>query len=108
MSVYKLITVALIFLFSGLVNADALWIDVRSAQEYQQSHIPDDLHIPYQSIVTGLEQRSIEKDTPIQLYCRSGGRAGKAKKSLEAAGYTDVINAGGIDDVRKERNLAVD
>jgi phage shock protein E len=108
MSMYKLITATLIFLFSGLVNAEALWVDVRSEQEYQQSHIPGDLHIPYQSIVAGLEQHSIEKNTPIRLYCRSGGRAGKAKDALEAAGYTEVSNAGGIDDVRKERNLAVD
>jgi phage shock protein E len=105
---YKLITATLIFLVSGLVNAEALWVDVRSEQEYQQSHITGDLHIPYQSIVAGLEKDSIEKDATIKLYCRSGGRAGKAKKSLEAAGYTDVSNAGGIDDVRKERNLAVD
>lgn len=107
MSVYKLITATLICLVSGLLSAEALWVDVRSEQEYQQSHIAGDLHIPYQSIVAGLEKDLIEKDTPIKLYCRSGGRAGKARKSLEDTGYTDVINAGGIDDVRKKRNLAV-
>jgi phage shock protein E len=108
MSMYKLITATLIFVFSGLVNAEALWVDVRSEQEYQQSHIAGDLHIPYQSIVTGMEKHSIEKNAAIKLYCRSGGRAGKAKRSLEAAGYTDVSNAGGIDDVRKERSLPFD
>jgi phage shock protein E len=105
---YKLITATLIFLVSGLVYAETIWVDVRSAQEYEQSHIAGDLHIPYQSIVACLEKRSIEKNAAIKLYCRSGGRAGKAQKSLEAAGYTDVSNAGGIDDVRKERNLAAD
>ena len=108
MSMYKLIPAAVLFLVSGLADGETIWIDVRSAQEYEQSHIADDLYIPYQSIVTGLEQHSIEKDMPIQLYCRSGGRAGKAKKSLEAAGYTDVSNAGGIEDVRKKRNLPAD
>jgi phage shock protein E len=108
MSMYKLITATLIFLVSGLVYAETIWVDVRSVDEYQQSHIAGDLHIPYQSIVTGMEKHSIEKNAAIKLYCRSGGRAGKAKRSLEAAGYTDVINAGGIDDVRKERNLAAD
>jgi phage shock protein E len=108
MSMYKLITAAVLFLVSGLVYGETIWIDVRSAQEYEQSYIAGDLHIPYQSIVAGLEKDSIEKDATIKLYCRSGGRAGKAKKSLEAAGYTDVSNAGGIEDVRKKRNLTVD
>jgi phage shock protein E len=105
MRLCKLIGAILTLLVGGLVYGETTWVDVRSAQEYEQSHIAGDLHIPYQSIVAGLEKDSIEKNAPIKLYCRSGGRAGKAQKSLQAAGYTDVTNAGGIDDVRKERNL---
>ncbi len=45
------------------------------------------------------------RDADIHLYCRSGGRAGKAKRALEAAGYTSVENAGGIADARKQRGL---
>jgi phage shock protein E len=108
MRLYKLIAATIALLVSGLIYAETIWVDVRSGDEYQQSHIAGDLHIPYQSIVAGLEKNSIEKNATIKLYCRSGGRAGKAQKSLEAAGYTDVSNAGGIDDVRKERNLPVD
>jgi hypothetical protein len=54
MGMYKLITATLIFLVSGLVYAETIWVDVRSVDEYQQSHIAGDLHIPYQSIVTGM------------------------------------------------------
>eukprot|EP00965_Chrysotila_dentata_P251900 6210348-Pleurochrysis_carterae.AAC.1 len=32
---------------------------------------------------------------PLILYCRSGGRAEKAKAVLEARGYQGVLNAGG-------------
>jgi phage shock protein E len=39
------------------------------------------------------------KDTPIVLYCRSGRRAVKAKEILVGSGYTDVMNAGGYDDM---------
>jgi phage shock protein E len=108
MRLCKLIGATLALLLSGLVYAETTWIDVRSAQEYEQSYIAGDFHIPYQSIVAGLEKSSIEKNATIKLYCRSGGRAEKAKTSLEAAGYTDVTNAGGIEDVRKERNLPAD
>jgi len=38
------------------------------------------------------------KDRVIVLMCGSGTRAAYVKEALEAAGYTKVINAGGIRD----------
>lgn len=109
---FKIVTNSLfglwILLLASAVFAETVWIDVRSGEEYQQSSIDGDLHIPYQSIVVDIEQYSIPKDAEIKLYCASGGRAGKAKKSLEAAGYTQVVNVGGIDDARNERDLSAE
>jgi phage shock protein E len=48
--------------------------------------------------------REIAKDDEINLYCRSGRRAELAKEMLEAAGYTNVFNRGGIDEVRVLRS----
>jgi phage shock protein E len=39
------------------------------------------------------------KDATVVIYCRSGRRAGKAKEVLESHGYSNVLNAGGYDDV---------
>jgi len=47
---------------------------------------------------------AIAKDQKIILYCRSGKRAGKALIVLKEEGYTNVINAGGIEDIIKLRN----
>ena len=44
----------------------------------------------------------ITKDQPIYLYCRSGNRSGKAAVMLEKIGFTNVINAGGIDEAAKK------
>ena len=106
--VFNGLAVLLGLLLAGMACAETVWIDVRSVDEYQESHIEGDLHIPYQTIVAKIQQYSIAKDAEIKLYCRSGGRAGKARQSLLAAGYSDVKNAGGIDDVRKERSLPID
>jgi rhodanese-related sulfurtransferase len=40
-----------------------------------------------------------DKDAPVVVYCKSGRRASTAKQALEAQGYTNVLNAGGYDDV---------
>lgn len=93
-------------LVTSLSMAQTVWIDVRSVEEYNDSHIEGDLFIPYQSIATGIKKYDLAKDSEIKLYCRSGGRAGKAKKALESVGYTQVVNAGGIDEVREQRKIS--
>jgi phage shock protein E len=80
---------------------EAVWIDVRSGAEYQEDHIEGVPLIPHSEIRSGIEALKLDKDTPIKLFCRSGGRAGAAKKTLEEMGYTDVENLGGIADARK-------
>ena len=85
--------------------ADPLWIDVRSPEEYQADHIAGDPNLPYDGIARQIESVAPAKDTEIVLYCKVGGRAGTAKKTLESLGYTKVRNAGGIADARKERGL---
>lgn len=40
-----------------------------------------------------------DKDAPVICFCAVGGRAGVAKAALEAAGYTSVVNGGGLADV---------
>jgi phage shock protein E len=82
----------------ALVQAGALLIDVRTPEEFQSGHVEGAKNIP----VSELDQRIGEfgpKEGMIVLYCRSGGRAGKAKSQLEAAGYMAVHNAGGIADM---------
>jgi phage shock protein E len=36
------------------------------------------------------------------VYCRSGRRSGIAQSALEEAGYTNVVNVGGLEDARNK------
>ena len=75
---------------------NALLIDNRSPAEYAQGHVEGALLIPYDAIEAGILKLPEEKNTPIYLYCGSGGRAEIARKNLEHRGYTRVINLGGM------------
>ena len=86
-------------------QADVTWIDVRSWVEHQVDSIDGDTHIHYTDIVEEVSEAFPDKSSPIRLYCAVGGRSGKAEKALKDAGYTDVVNVGGIDDARKLRGL---
>ncbi|MEJ8568701.1 rhodanese-like domain-containing protein [Elongatibacter sediminis] len=74
------------------------WIDVRTAAEYDDGHVSFAHHIPHQDILAGVRELGLARDEPILVYCGSGRRAGLARDTLLAAGYTDVENLGGIDD----------
>jgi len=85
--------------------AEAVWIDVRSSFEHLVDNIEGDIRISHEDIVEGITTQFPDKDTEIHLYCRSGSRSGKAMSALKQAGYTNLTNAGGINDARKQRNL---
>ncbi len=87
-----------------LIAAGATVIDVRTTDEYTGGHLEKATNIPVQQFADRLAEVDTlvggDKSKPVVLYCAAGGRAGKAKAQLEAAGYTQVVNGGGFDDLR--------
>ena len=92
----------IILLFSSLLSSnEIIVIDVRSLEEVKTGIIQDAIHIEWTQIDEEINNIDITKDKPIYLYCRSGNRSGKAAVMLEKIGFTNVINAGGIDEAAK-------
>ena len=83
-------------------KAKGVWIDVRSAEEFNAGHLQDAVNIPHDKIVEGVKAIGSDKDAPINLYCRSGRRAEAALTELKNAGYTNVTNHGGYEDLVKK------
>jgi len=103
---FSLVLFTLLLASCATTPADAVWIDVRTEAEYADDHIDGDSNIPLATIDAEALAARYGKDAPINLYCRSGNRAGQAKEILEAAGFTNVSNVGGINDVRELRNIS--
>lgn len=76
--------------------AGARIIDVRSAVEFAEGHVPGVEHIPLNQIPT----LDAPKDAPLFLYCRSGARSARGCRALEKLGFTNVHNLGGILDYK--------
>ena len=82
-------------------------IDVRSRLEFFFGHMPGAMCIPLTKINgAALESRDIARDAGILVYCASGSRSAVAVQALKQAGYTRVMDGGGLADVR--RNLRED
>ena len=81
-----------------MITAGARIVDVRSVAEFKDGAYPGAVNIPLSLIP--LKMKELEpRDTPIVLYCASGARSGQAARLLKAAGFTNVVNAGGLDDM---------
>mgnify|MGYP001323328709 FL=1 len=88
----------LIFFWPNLIFS-AVFIDVRTAEEFESESIMNTQNIEWQNILD--IQKLVSKDEEIFLFCRSGKRSGKAKKILEAEGYNRVINIGGFEEAKE-------
>ncbi len=86
------------------IEKGAAVLDVREPDEFADGHLPTAVNVPVGEIATRLGEVDAlvgrDRARPIVVYCASGGRAAKAKRALEEAGFTHVINGGGLRDLR--------
>ena len=73
-------------------------LDVRTQEEYDESHIPGAILIPHTEIEARAEEVLTDKDQLILVYCRSGRRSKLAAEALVELGYTNIKEFGGIID----------
>ena len=98
----RIYALATLLLSSIVFSDEPLIVDVRSLEEVKTGIIQDAIHLEWTQIDEEINNIDITKDQPIYLYCRSGNRSGKAAVILEKIGFTNVINAGGIDEAAKK------
>lgn len=81
-------------------NNNAILIDVRSSQEFDEGHLNSAINIPIYNIKNEIDKKVSNKSNLIILYCSSGVRSRKAKTELEKLGYENVYNLkGGLDNI---------
>lgn len=77
---------------------DAKLIDVRTAEEYAQGHIPGSINLPLNILEDDIFDAVPDMSTPIFLYCLSGSRSIQAAAALQELGYDNAASIGGIED----------
>jgi phage shock protein E len=72
---------------------DAVVVDVRSAFEYDQGHVPGAINIPLDRIAVSAE-RIRQMNKPVIFCCASGSRSGNATRIMKSKGLKEVYNGG--------------
>jgi len=80
--------------FQQLISKDGIQlIDVRTPDEFKAGHIKNAKLINfYDSNFKEQSIKILDKNKPVFLYCRSGGRSAKSAKIYKEAGFTKVYN----------------
>lgn len=74
--------------FNAARDNGAFVVDVRTAAEYEEGHIPEAINIPLRSLADNVDQ--IPSDQPVFVYCKSGHRAAIATAGLHTLDFTNV------------------
>jgi len=79
-----------------LNDPSVILVDVRTAEEYADSHISNSILITLDTLENEISKHSeITKDSEIIVYCRSGKRSMQAYNTLTSLGYTNVKSLNG-------------
>lgn len=81
------------------IKAGASVIDVRTREEFDGGHYQGAANIPLQELQKRLAEAG-DRKKPVVVYCASGMRSAQAAKILTKAGFIDVTNAGGLNNLQ--------
>ncbi len=84
-----------------------LILDVRSAQEFSDGHVPGAVNIEYTQLAERLDEIASRKERPVVVYCETGVRAGIAEKILKRGGFRQVRHLEGDMRAWRERGRPV-
>lgn len=85
-----------------------LVVDVRTQSEYQASHVPGAIHIPFLASFSTDELSGLSSSELLVIYCEHGPRAGIAKWGLSTAGFKNMRYLEGHMSAWKKAKLPVE
>lgn len=71
-------------------------IDVRTPEEFASGHVTGAVNIPVEAADFSDRIAELDPKASYLVYCRSGRRSAIAADIMAQAGFTDVVDAGGL------------
>lgn len=83
---------------------DTVFVDVRSALEFESGHVRGAINIPLDQLMHRYREINGLGSQPVIFYCRSGNRSAQAVAFMRQKGIDQVINGGGLDELQTQLN----
>ena len=78
-----------------LNSGEAVIVDVRDKDEWDEGHIPGAMHMSRGTIELDIEEKVPDTNAMIICHCGGGGRSALAAESLQKMGYKNVRSMAG-------------
>ena len=78
-----------------VVVGDAVVVDVRDKDEWDEGHIPGATHMSRGTIELDIEEKVPDPNAMIICHCGGGGRSALAAETLQKMGYKNVRSMAG-------------
>ena len=72
-------------------------IDVRTPEEFAAGHVAGAININVEAADFREQIAALDAEDAYLVYCRSGRRSALAADQMAEAGFTDIIDAGGLE-----------
>ena len=127
----KLKVLSLVFLFFGLTSClknqadgvqvldvakyekkmtqpDVQLVDVRTPEEFSEGHLENAINIDVTADDFDAKVVGLDKEKPVMVYCKSGGRSARASARLKELGFKNISDLeGGITNWKSENKPVV-
>lgn len=70
-------------------------VDVRTPEEFAEGHLPNAVNININDEDFKTKIATLDKSKPVLVYCKSGGRSGRACGVINELGFTNIIDLDG-------------
>ena len=78
-------------------TSELILIDVRDVEEFAAGHLPNATNIPFNDGTLAAQIPTLDPNAAYGVYCRSGNRSGQAVALMKEAGFTNVVDLGGLE-----------
>lgn len=89
-----------VYLTDEVLGKDLQLVDVRTPEEYEAGHIGDAVNyniIDSELFLSQIDQ--LDKEKPVYLYCKMGGRSNRAAELMKEQGFVKIYDySGGYND----------
>lgn len=91
-----------------MAQPDVQLVDVRTPEEFSEGHLENAINIDVSADDFDEKVASLDKEKPVMVYCKMGGRSAKAGTRLKELGFKNITDLeGGITNWTSEEKPTV-
>jgi phage shock protein E len=91
----------------AMLPVENVVIDVRTPAEFAEGHLDGAVNMDLEGGMFEQQFSSFSKEGTYSIYCRSGRRSAVAVQMMKDAGYTYVIDLGGLEEAQEATGLEI-